>query len=102
MLRDHRAEQHRLFIERQERRAAKAALKASKAAQAASPAVTEITDWEKYAHVNSGNKAIASKFIVAKNATVSQKAAAIAVINGLQDYNLTGKCTADAAYGVAA
>ena len=66
MLHNHKVEQHRLFIERQERRAAKAALKASKAAPAAAPAVTEVADWEKYAPVNSGNKAIASKFIVAK------------------------------------
>ena len=103
MLRNHKAEQHRLFIERQERRAAKAALKASKAAPAAAPAVTEVADWEKYAPVNSGNKAIASKFIVAKNATIAQKASAIAAINGAsQEQHVVGKCTADAAYGVAA
>ena len=102
MLRDHKAEQHRLFVERQERRAAKAALKASKAAPITSPAVTEVADWEKYVPMNCGNKAIASSFLNVKTATVSQKAAAIAVINGVQDYNLAGKCTADAAYGVAA
>lgn len=102
MLRNHKAEQHRLFVERQERRAAKAALKASKTAPITSPAVTEVADWEKYVPMNCGNKAIASSFLNVKTATVAQKAAAIAVINGLQDYNLTGKCTADAAYGVAA
>ena len=103
MLHNHKAEQHRLFIERQERRAAKAALKASKAAPAAAPAVTEVADWEKYAPVNSGNKAIASKFIVAKNATIAQKASAIAAINGAsQEQHVVGKCTADAAYMVAA
>ena len=104
MLRNHKAEQHRLFLERQERRAAKAALKASKAttAPAAAKTVTEVADWEKYAPVNSGNKAIASKFIVARNATIAQKAAAIAAINGAQEQHVVGKCTADAAYGVAA
>lgn len=103
MLHNHKAEQHRLFIERQERRAAKAALRASKAAPATAPAVTEVADWEKYAPVNSGNKAIASKFIVAKNATIAQKAAAIAAINGAsQEQHVVGKCTADAAYVVAA
>ena len=103
MLRNHRAEQHRLFVERQERRAAKAALRASKAAPVAAPVVTEVADWEKYAPVNSGNKAIASKFIVAKNATIAQKASAIAAINGAsQEQHVVGKCTADAAYGVAA
>ena len=102
MLRDHKAEQHRLFVERQERRAAKSALRASKTAPITSPAVTEVADWEKYVPMNCGNKAIASSFLNVKTATVSQKAAAIAVINGLQDYNLTGKCTTDAAYGVAA
>jgi hypothetical protein len=103
MLRDHKAEQHRLFVERQERRAAKAALKASKTAPITSPAVTEVADWEKYVPLNCGNKAIASKFIVAKNATIAQKAAAIAAINGAsQEQHVVGKCTADAAYGVAA
>lgn len=103
LLISHKAEQHRLFLERQERRAAKAALKASKVITATAPAVTEVTDWEKYAPVNSGNKAIASKFIVAKNATIAQKAAAIAAINGAsQEQHVVGKCTADAAYMVAA
>lgn len=103
MLRDHKAEQHRLFVERQERRAAKSALKNSKKAPSGAPAVTEVADWEKYAPVNSGNKAIASKFIVAKNATIAQKASAIAAINGAsQEQHVVGKCTADAAYGVAA
>ena len=103
MLRDHKAEQHRLFLERQERRAAKAALKAAKGAPAASPAVTEVADWEKYVPVNCGNKAIASNFLGIKTATVAQKAAAIAAINGASpDHHLVGKCTADAAYGVAA
>ena len=103
LLISHKAEQHRLFLERQERRAAKAALKASKATHAPVPTVTEVTDWEKYAPVNSGNKAIASKFIVAKNATIAQKAAAIAAINGAsQEQHVVGKCTADAAYVVAA
>lgn len=96
MLRDHKAEQHRLFLERQERRAAKAA-------PAAAPAVTEVADWEKYVPLNCGNKAIASKFIVAKTATLAQKVAAIAAINGASpNHHLVGKCTADAAYGVAA
>lgn len=103
LLISHKAEQHRLFLERQERRAAKAALKTSKVITATAPAVTEVTDWEKYAPVNSGNKAIASKFIVAKNATIAQKAAAIAAINGAsQEQHVVGKCTADAAYMVAA
>lgn len=103
LLISHKAEQHRLFLERQERRAAKAALKASKATHAPVPTVAEIADWEKYAPVNSGNKAIASKFIVAKNATIAQKAAAIAAINGAsQEQHVVGKCTADAAYVVAA
>ena len=103
MLRDHKAEQHRLFIERQERRAAKAALKASKAAPAPAPAVTEIADWKEYVAANNGNKAIAFGILHATNATIAQKAAAIAAINGLsQDHHLEGKCTADAAYVVAA
>lgn len=108
MLRNHKAEQHRLFLERQERRAAKAALKASKKAApaAAAPAVTEVADWEQYASVNCGNKAIASSFLNVKNATIAQKAAAIAAIaaiNGAsQEQHVVGKCTADAAYGVAA
>ena len=104
LLISHKAEQHRLFLERQERRAAKSALKNSKKAPSGAPAVTEVTDWEKYIPANNGNKAIASKFIVAKNATIAQKAAAIAVINrtSQQNHNLAGKCTADAAYVVAA
>ena len=104
MLRNHKAEQHRLFLERQERRAAKAALRASKAAPVAAPVVTEVADWEKYAPVNSGNKAMAFGILHATSATVAQKAAAIAAINGVsqQNHNLAGKCTADAAYVVAA
>lgn len=103
LLISHKAEQHRLFLERQERRAAKAALKASKVITATAPAVTEVADWEKYVPVNCENKAIASKFIVAKNATIAQKAAAIAAINGAsQEQHVVGKCTADAAYVVAA
>lgn len=104
MLRNHRAEQHRLFVERQERRAAKAALKASKAAPAVAKTVTEVTDWKEYVAANNGNKAIAFGILHATNATIAEKAAAIAAISGVsqQNHNLAGKCTADAAYGVAA
>ena len=65
MLHNHKVEQHRLFIERQSV-VLQSRSQGFKAAPAAAPAVTEVADWEKYAPVNSGNKAIASKFIVAK------------------------------------
>ena len=59
LLISHKAEQHRLFLERQERRAAKAALKASKATHAPAQDVTEVADWKEYAPVNSPIKAFA-------------------------------------------
>lgn len=103
MLRDHKAEQHRLFVERQERRAAKAALKASKAAPITSPAVTEVADWEKYAPVNCGNKAIAFGILHATSATMAEKISAAVVIAGASHEDGLVSCqTADAAYMVAA
>lgn len=103
MLRNHKAEQHRLFIERQERRAAKAALKASKAAPATAPAVTEVADWEKYAPVNSGNKSIAFGILHAKGSTMAEKiSAAIAIVGASHEDGLVSCQTADAAYVVAA
>ena len=69
----HKAEQHRLFLERQERRAAKAALKASKAAPAAAKTVTEVADWKEYVAANNGNKAVAFAFLGAKGSTMAEK-----------------------------
>ena len=105
MLRNHKAEQHRLFLERQERRAAKAALKASKAttAPAAAKTVTEVADWEKYAPVNSGNKSIAFGILHAKGSTMAEKiSAAIAIVGASHEYGLVSCQTVDAAYVVAA
>ena len=105
MLRNHKAEQHRLFLERQERRAAKAALKASKAttAPAAAKTVTEVADWEKYAPVNSGNKSIAFGILHAKGSTMAEKiSASLAIVGASHEYGLVSCQTVDAAYVVAA
>lgn len=103
MLRNHKAEQHRLFIERQERRAAKAALKASKAAPVAAPAVTEVADWEQYASANSGNKSIAFALLGAKGSTMAEKISASLAIAGVHHESDLVTCeTVDAAYVVAA
>lgn len=105
MLRNHKAEQHRLFIERQERRAAKAALKASKAttAPAAAKTVTEVADWEQYAPANSSNKSIAFGILHAKGSTMAEKiSASLAIVGASHEYGLVSCQTADAAYMVAA
>lgn len=103
MLRDHKAEQHRLFVERQERRAAKAALKASKAAPITAQAVTEVADWKEYVAANSGNKSIAFGILHAKGSTMAEKiSAAIAIVGASHEDGLVSCQTADAAYMVAA
>lgn len=103
MLRNHKAEQHRLFIERQERRAAKAAFRASKAAPAAAKTVTEVADWKEYVAANSGNKSIAFGILHAKGSTMAEKiSAAIAIVGASHEDGLVSCQTADAAYMVAA
>ena len=103
MLRNHKAEQHRLFIERQERRAAKAAFRASKAAPAAAKTVTEVADWKEYVVANSGNKSIAFGILHAKGSTMAEKiSAAIAIVGASHEDGLVSCQTADAAYMVAA
>ena len=104
MLRNHKAEQHRLFLERQERRAAKAALKAAKGKPASIATIAEVADWEQYVPSNNGNKAIAFGFLSAKTATMAEKiSAAIAIVGDTTpEHELVICQTADAAYGVAA
>ena len=103
MLRNHRAEQHRLFVERQERSAAKAALRASKAAPVAAPVVTEVADWEKYIPANNGNKSIAFGILHAKGSTMAEKiSASLAIVGASHEYGLVSCQTVDAAYVVAA
>lgn len=103
MLRNHKAEQHRLFLERQERRAAKAAFRASKAAPVAAPVVTEVADWEKYIPANSGNKSIAFGILHAKGSTMAEKISASLAIAGVHHESDLVTCeTVDAAYVVAA
>ena len=103
MLRNHKAEQHRLFIERQERRAAKAAFRASKASSAAAKTVTEVADWKEYVAANSGNKSIAFGILHAKGSTMAEKiSAAIAIVGASHEDGLVSCQTADAAYMVAA
>lgn len=99
----HKAEQHRLFLERQERRAAKAALKASKAAPAAAKTVTEVADWKEYVAANNGNKAVAFAFLGAKGSTMAEKISASLAIAGVHHESDLATCeTVDAAYVVAA
>lgn len=103
LLISHKAEQHRLFVERQERRAAKAALKASKATHAPVPTVAEVTDWEKYIPANNGNKAIAFAFLGVKGSTMAEKISASLAIAGVHHESDLATCqTVDAAYVVAA
>lgn len=103
MLRNHKAEQHRLFVERQERRAAKAALKASKTAPAAAKTVTEVADWKEYVAANSGNKSIAFGILHAKGFTMAEKiSASLAIVGASHEYGLVSCQTVDAAYVVAA
>lgn len=58
LLVSHKQEQHRLFLERQERRAAKAALKA-KGGKAITSVVEEVRDWQQYVAIHTDNKAFA-------------------------------------------